>query len=106
MSNLVQVRSDHGVVFFDVDEPLSGSERVSRRGENLVVALDERLESALASVRPAAEAVIEAFRALSPDEVAVEFGLRLDAQAGVVVAKTGASGHFTVSLKWARSDEQ
>jgi NTP-dependent ternary system trypsin peptidase co-occuring protein len=100
LSKLVQVSSEHGPVFFDVDEVPTGPERVSRRGENVVVELDERLETVLSSVHPAAEAVVGAFKALAPGEVAVEFGLRLDAQAGAVIAKTGVSGHFKVSLKW------
>lgn len=105
MANLVQVPTERGVVLFEVDEVPTGPERVSRRGDNTVAELNERLETALASVRPAAQAVVDAFRALSPDEVSVEFGLRLDAQAGAVIAKTGVSGHFTVALKWSRAAE-
>ena len=100
MSKLVQVPTQDGPVLFDVDEIPSGPERVSRRGANVVVNLDERLEEALASARPAAQAVLDAFKAISPDEVSVEFGLRIDAEAGAIIAKTGASGHFVVALKW------
>jgi hypothetical protein len=105
VSKLVQLRSEHGPVLFDVEEISAGPERVSRRGTNVVAELDENLETALAAARPAAEAVVVALKALSPDEVLVEFGLRMDAEAGAVIAKTGVSGHFAVSLKWSRADE-
>ena len=39
--------------------------------------LDEPLDKALASARPAAESVIDTFKALSPNEMSVEFGLNI-----------------------------
>jgi hypothetical protein len=101
MSELVTVRTDAGQVFFDSDNlGKVGPERVSRQGKNVVAQLDERLDDALASVLPAAEAVIRTFQAIAPQELTVEFGLRIDAEAGAVIAKTGISGHFTVNIKW------
>ena len=79
---------------------------MSREDGAIVAKLDQSLDDALASARPAAEAVINAFRALSPDAVTVEFGLRLDAQAGAVFAKAGIGAHFTVTLNWNRASEQ
>ena len=65
---------------FDIDTiPAKGPQRVSKDGE-VVARLEEPLDKALASARPAAESIIDAFKELSPDETTVEFGLRLDAQ--------------------------
>ena len=92
-----------GVATFDVDvDEVAGvgPERVSRRGQATVARLDESLDEALASARPAAEAVVATFQAMAPDELSVEFGLRLDAEAGAVFAKAGIGAHFTVSLTW------
>lgn len=103
MAKLVQVDTDHGPVLFEVDEiPAERTERISRKGKNVVAELDERLDAALASVRPAATAILDSLSDLGPQTVAVEFGLKLDAQAGAVIAKTGVSGHFTVKLTWNR----
>ena len=77
-----------------------GPERVSRHG-TAVAKLDESLDDVLASARPAAEAVVRAFKELTPDEVSVEFGLSIDAEAGAVFARAGVGAHFTVNLKWA-----
>ena len=40
---------------------------------------------------------------MSPDEIAVEFGIALGAKAGAVIAKGTADVHFTVSLTWKRA---
>lgn len=97
-----------GVARFDVESEevaAVGPERVSRHGHATVAKLDESLDAALASARPAAQAVVDTFREMTPDEVNVEFGLRLDAEAGAVFAKAGVGAHFTVSLRWTPSPE-
>ena len=109
MRTLVEAQAAHTTVKFDIDEDEIegvGPENISRGDGAVVAKLHESLDDALASARPAAEAVINAFRALSPDAVAVEFGLRLDAQAGAVFAKAGIGAHFTVTLNWDRGSEQ
>lgn len=100
MPRILAVPTSSGLVLFDTDEPGDGPERVSLKPEKRLQ-LDTQLDAALATARPAAEAVISTFKALGPAGVAVEFGVRLDAQAGVaVIAQTGIAAHFTVSLKW------
>jgi hypothetical protein len=108
MKTLAEVQTARGTVKFDIDDQEVegvGPENVSRTGATVVAKLDESLDEALASARPAAEAVINTFRALSPDAIAVEFGLRLDAEAGAVFAKAGIGAHFTVTLNWDRASE-
>ena len=103
MTTLVQAQAGTGIATFDVDDDDVlgvGPERITRREGRTIAKLDESLDSALASARPAAEAVLDTFRHLSPDGVTVEFGLRLDAEAGAVFAKAGVGAHFTVTLDW------
>jgi uncharacterized protein YfiM (DUF2279 family) len=59
-------------------------------------------ERALADVRDAAGAALGQFQDMvhRPDSVEISFGIRLDAQAGALIAKTGAQGHFEVKLTW------
>lgn len=100
---LAQITTDVGTVTFDIDDDditRVGPQRVSRKGETIVAELDESLEQALASARPAAQAVLNTFRAMGPDHVSIEFGLRLDISAGAVIAKAGLQAHFTVKLDW------
>ncbi|MET8849222.1 CU044_2847 family protein [Amycolatopsis sp. NPDC004625] len=62
-------------------------------------------EHALGEVRVAAAAALAQFRGLGPDEVELKFGVKLDAQAGAVIARTGLQGQFEVKLKWVRDGE-
>lgn len=59
-----------------------------------------RFEEALRQVRPAAQAVIENFKALSPDETSVEFSLSFDADLKAFVFASKTSATFKVSLTW------
>jgi hypothetical protein len=47
--------------------------------------------------------MIDAFRTLShkPDEVEIEFGVKLDASVGAVIAGAGTGVHLNVTLRWA-----
>jgi hypothetical protein len=101
MTQLVQADVDGGTVLFEVtDATTAGPQRISRRGGNTIATLNERLDTALAAVRPAAENVLHTFTGLGLDTCQIEFGISLDAEAGAIIAKTSASAHFTVTLAW------
>jgi hypothetical protein len=100
MGELIEISTANGPILFDADELPSGPAPVARRGTNLVAHFDDQLEAQLERARTTARAAIDAFRTLGPDEVTLEFGLRLDAEAGIVVARTTGSVHFLISAKW------
>jgi hypothetical protein len=79
----------------------SGVARVGR-GAALARGATETLQQALAQVRPALDAVVGTTRALAtpPESVTVEFGIKLTAEAGVVVARGTAEANFTVTVSW------
>src|SRR6266436_8691180 len=54
------------------------------------------LEAAFEKIRPVAAAIISKLRALSdsPNEVSVEFGIKLNAQAGAIIAHAGAEANY------------
>jgi Trypsin-co-occurring domain 1 len=101
--SLVQAQtSDGGTISFAVDDVTGvGPERVSRENGTVVAKLDEPLDKAIASARPATETIFNTFRGLSPDELTIEFGLSVDAQAGAVIAKAGIGAHFNITMRWA-----
>ena len=102
MTELVRFGLEDGAsVLVETDDASSGLERVSRTNDGVVEA-GRRLTEALASVREAARESIAVLRALSPDECELEFGVKLAGEAGAVIARTSAEGHFTVKLSWAR----
>ena len=90
-----QVGADSSVLV-EVDEDTYGVEAVSRTSDGVLEA-GRRLESVLGGVRDAAQATLDALKALSPETVQVEFGIKLAGEAGAMIAKASAEGHFTVN---------
>ena len=101
MTEIVQFETGHGPVFVEVAEDSIGTERIARN-EDGVLQAETRLDEALQVARPAIRAVLDTLRELAPEEHVVEFGIKLNAEAGVVVAKSAAEGHFTVRITWRR----
>ena len=94
---------DGGSVIVEVDEPTpEGVIRAACPGE-VVAKAKETLEDALDKIQPAAQAIIAKLRGLpdAPDEIGVEFGIKLSAQAGAFIASAGVEANYKVTLKWA-----
>jgi hypothetical protein len=97
-----------GSVIVEVDEPESeGVVRAARPGE-IAEKATQTFESALDRIKPAAAAVIAKLRDLSdlPDEVGVEFGIKLGAKAGAFLASVDSEANFKVTLTWRRHGPQ
>lgn len=91
---------DERVIVVEVDDKEPGFELANRDGA--VIQAKRKFEDALQDVRGAAESALRVFTAgtLNPDGVKVEFGVRLNAEAGAVIAKTSIEGHLMVTLSW------
>lgn len=74
------------------------------RGSEVSQEARQTFEAALEKVRPAAQAIIGKLRALHdpPDEVTIEFGLKMSAEAGAIIAAAGAEANYKVTLTWKR----
>lgn len=85
------------------DLPATGMERVSERGVVAELASDA-FDAALAGIKPIAASVMAQLKDAVADakEVQVEFGIKLSASAGVVIAKASTEGHCKVAIKWVR----
>jgi Trypsin-co-occurring domain 1 len=61
-------------------------------------------EDAIGRVQPAAQSLIAGLRAVAdaPDEVGLEFGLELSAEAGAFIASASSTANFRVTLTWRR----
>ncbi|MFC6084830.1 CU044_2847 family protein [Sphaerisporangium aureirubrum] len=100
MSELMSIAlSGGGEVLVEVSPNDPGIRRAGRAGD-VIEASTESLQAALQPIRAAAEAALDAFRKSAPNEVEIEFGVRLTAEAGAVIAKSGVEGHLTVKLTW------
>lgn len=102
MSSLVRFTAEDGAgLLVEVDENAYGMERVGIVGDAVADA-GRRLEEAFETVRPALRRLSQMLREFAPEEHEVEFGLKLNVEAGAIVARTATEGHFVVKLRWAR----
>lgn len=91
---------DGGSILFEAaPEVIDGPVKAGRVSE-VIQELPSSLQSALAPVRDTARAVLEQLRQAGPDEVEVEFGVDLAAQAGAIITKSEAGFHLKVRLLW------
>jgi hypothetical protein len=101
----MEFRTDSGAeVVVEVDRHTPGAKLVSRGagGPNSLERAGRTFDDALTGIRAAAESALRVFRdgALKPDAVELEFGVKLTAEAGAVIAKSAVEGHLTVKLSW------
>ncbi|MFE2540888.1 CU044_2847 family protein [Actinacidiphila glaucinigra] len=88
----------------EVDESLV---RVGRGGR-AVARAERSLGQMLDTVRPVADSFVDRFRGMvnAPDEVTLEFGVSLSAEADVVIASTATAANFAVTLTWHRDENR
>ncbi|MFG3316984.1 CU044_2847 family protein [Streptomyces sp. NPDC048171] len=101
MDGLVEFKTGDGVrVVVEGVEDEDGARLVSR-GDGPARAA-RTFEESLEGVRAAAASALRVFRdgTLRPDAVELEFGVKLSAEAGAVIAKGTAEGHLVVKLSW------
>jgi hypothetical protein len=97
---------DGSTILVEVAEDEQRLQRVGRDG-TIVRNTAETLEEALRRVKPAVSAVFGQIRDLAtpPDKLKVEFGVKLTAEAGVVIARATSEANFKLSLEWTTTPE-
>ncbi|MHC0433561.1 CU044_2847 family protein [Streptomyces sp. O3] len=92
------------IVKVQIEQAGDGLVQVARPGQ-VVARATRSLSDMLAGVRPVAQNFVEGFRGMvdAPDEIGVEFGVSLTAEADVVISSTAAQANFNVTLTWHRS---
>lgn len=101
MDGLVEFKTFDGTpVVVETAEDESGSRLVAR--DDGTVQAARTFEGSLEGVRAAAESALRVFRdgSLRPDSVEIEFGVKLTAEAGALIAKSAVEGHLVVKLSW------
>lgn len=101
MKRIVEYKmQDGGSIFAEVDVPDTGIGQVSRADG--VVEAAKTFDEALDQITPAAETIITKLRhlATSPDEIGVEFGIKLSGKFGALIASAEGEANFTVTLSW------
>ncbi|AGP53795.1 CU044_2847 family protein [Streptomyces rapamycinicus] len=91
------------VVVVEIEQAASGIVRAARPGQVAGTAA-RTLSESFDQVRAAAATLLDRLTTLPtpPSTVEVELGVKINAEAGAVIAKTAAEGNFTVRLVWQR----
>jgi hypothetical protein len=89
-------------VFVEIeDEQLAGFAPAAAPGD-VVTTSATSLEDALDRLLPTLQAIGDRLKTLAPDECTIELGVKLTAEAGVIISKASAEANFTLTLKWAK----
>ena len=85
----------------EIEQSAEGLVEVSRPGQ-VAARAKHSLGEMLAGIRPAAESFLDGFSGMThpPEEISLEFGLSLAADANLVVATSSAQANFKVTLTW------
>jgi Trypsin-co-occurring domain 1 len=106
MGRLVEFPLEHGgAILVEVDAGIVGP--VTRGLDDRHRVADQAqqtFEQAIARVQPAAQTLVNRLRTLAdtPEEIVVEFGLELSAEAGAFIAAASSTANFKVTLTWRR----
>ena len=106
MSQLVKMDlADGGSVLVEVsDAAPTGPVTRGSRAEDLVTSAGTTLENALDGLGPVVKGVVSRLREAAdwPDEVTVEFSIKLSADANVIIARSAGEANFRISMSWSQ----
>jgi hypothetical protein len=90
-----------GSVLVEVEERPRSVTRGGAPSEAMTKA-GETLEHVLGRLGPAVRGIVSELRSTAgwPDEVEIEFAVRLSTDANVIIARTGGEANFRVALRW------
>ncbi|MDF5753631.1 CU044_2847 family protein [Spongiactinospora sp. TRM90649] len=88
-------------VLFEVDAAsIDGSDLELAAGNGAVARARASLDDVLRTIRPALGSVAKALKDMRPDELEIEFGVKVGAESSVVIAKGTTEANFTIRLLW------
>lgn len=90
IGGLPLTEEEESLILFEVEEADQAGPYLVSDEAKMVASFEE----ALKRVRPAVGRVIASLEDLAPGELEVEFGLKLNGQAGAVFAKVATEGHL------------
>jgi Trypsin-co-occurring domain 1 len=100
MAEVIRFDTAEGVpVLVEAEEDAYGVERVSRASDGVLKAA-KGLEDAMGTARATISSALAAFDGLGFQELSLEFGLKLNAEAGALIAKAGGEAQLTVRATW------
>jgi predicted RNase H-like HicB family nuclease len=108
MKHLVEFPLEEGgSIVVEVDEPETAGTVRAGRGDTIVKA-KETLEEALNNVLPVTKSIVEKIRRIGnkPDEIEINFGVKLTTSASAVIAAATGEANFAVTVRWTGKKEE
>jgi hypothetical protein len=105
VSQLVEMPLEQGgSILVEVDDVRSGPVTRGGRVDDAVVKAGASLEHVLGQLGPAVRGIVSELRegADWPDQVEVEFSVKLSAGANVIITRTTGEANFRILLRWSR----
>jgi hypothetical protein len=106
MADLVEFKLEDGSSVLIETESVSGRP-VTRGGRatEMISTAEDTFEQALGRMGPTSAVIIERFREMAqqPDEIEIEFGVKISAEAGAIIAKTSGEANFRIAVRWKRA---
>jgi len=104
MKRLIEFPLEDGTtIMVEADEPEAKGPVVRGAGPHeMTEKAEQTFEAALDKIKPAAAALITKLRdfAQPPEQVGIEFGIKLGAKAGAFIASADTEANFKVTLTW------
>jgi Trypsin-co-occurring domain 1 len=99
--------AEGGSVLVDVGEVMDGPVVRGRGGPAALPPVSEPLEHVLAGLGPVRRALPSQLRVLtdSPQEIEVEFSVKLTDEARIVITRAGGEANFRIALKYSRTSD-
>jgi hypothetical protein len=108
VGELLKFQSDEGeTVLVEVAEPPSGPVTRGGRPGAAVVEAGESLDHVVGRLGPAIKGIVSELREAAdwPEEVEVEFAVKISADSNVIIARAGGEANFRIALRWSRNQE-
>src|SRR5436190_18729782 len=105
MKRLIQFPTEGGETITVEVKDEDGQLGHAGRGGDVAQKAAETFEAAMSRLKFLTSKVVSTLPNLNdPDELSLEFGVKLSAEAGVVIASASAEANITVKLSWKRGE--
>lgn len=103
MDELVAFKtSEGGVILVETTPSTSGPITRSGRAESAIVEAAKSLDQVVGQLGPAVRGIVSELRstAAGPEEIGVEFAVKISADSNLVIARAGGEANFRITLRW------
>jgi hypothetical protein len=103
VADLLEFRSEHsGTVFVEVSSSSSEEVRRGRGPMEAVMEAQRSLDQVVGQIGPVVKGIVSELRSSAdwPDEVEVQFAVKISAGSDVIIARAGGEANFSITLRW------